>query len=76
MLTSETNPGAESVGMTAGGPSNGLIPTQRVINASSRVSRRSFSTKHVTVYDVTHSRTTKINCRVRLMTSATSGGHS
>ena len=30
MLTSETNPGAESVGMTAGGPSNGLIPTQRV----------------------------------------------
>ena len=59
-LTSEAYPGAESVRMTVGGPSNGLIPTQSVINASCRVSRPSFSIMHVTVYDVTHSRTTNI----------------
>ena len=69
-LTSEANLGAESVRMTMGGPSSGLIPTakQSVINASRRVSRRSFSIMHVTVYDLTHSRATKINCRSRLMT--------
>ena len=44
------------------------------------VSRRSSLTKHVTVYDVTHSRSTKISCLSRLTMSAayeiptTSGG--
>ena len=41
-LTSEANPGAESVRMTVGGSSSGLIPSQSVINASRGVSRRSF----------------------------------
>ena len=69
-LTSEANPGAESVRMTVEGPASCLIPTQGIIIVSCRVSRCSFSIMHVTVYDVTHSRTTKINCRSRLMTSA------
>ena len=44
------------------------------------MSRRSSLTKHVTVYDVTHSRSTKISCLSRLTMSAayeiptTSGG--
>ena len=55
-LTSEANPGAESVRMTVGGPSSRLIPSQSVINVSRGVSRRTFSIMHVTVYDVTYSR--------------------
>ena len=55
-LISEANPSAESVRLTVGGPSSGLIPTQSVINSARRVSRRSFSIMHVTVYDVTQGR--------------------
>ena len=79
-LTRAANPGAGSVRISAGGPSSGRIPIQSWMRESSNVSRRSSLTKHVTVYDVTHSRSTKISCRSRLMMSAayemptTSGG--
>ena len=52
-LTSEANPGAVSVHVTAGGAivyEGGLIPKHSVISASRRVSRRSLSTLRVTVY--------------------------
>ena len=79
-LTRAANPGAGSVRITAGGPSSGRRPIQSWMSESRHVSRRSSLTKHVTVYDVTHPRSTKISCLSHLMMSAayemptTSGG--
>ena len=66
-LTRAANPGAGSVRITAGGPTNGRTPIQSWMRESRNVSRRSSLTKHVTVYDVS---STKISCLSRLMTSA------
>ena len=79
-LTRAVHYGAGSVRITAGGPSSGRSPIQSWMRESRNVSRRSSLTKHVTVYDVAHSRSTNISCLWRLMMSAayetptTSGG--
>ena len=69
-LTRAANPGAGSVRITACGPSSGRNPIQSCMRESRNVSRRSSLTKHVTVYYVTHSRSTKISCLSRLTMSA------
>ena len=69
-LTRAANPAAGSVRMTAGGPSSGRKPMHSLTRESRSVSRRSSSIKHESVYDVTHSRRTKMSCFSRLMTSA------
>ena len=69
---SSLNPGAESVRTTAGGSSSGRIWTHRRIMASRRVVCRSSSFKVMAVKEVTHSRSTSMSCRERLITSAAS----
>ena len=64
------NPGAGSVRMMAGGPSRGRNWMQRRMRASRNVWWRSSSSTSVEVWDVTHSRKTRISCRERLRTSA------
>ena len=76
----DLNPGAGSVRMTAGGPSRGRISMHKRMSASRSVSRRSLSMSMASVYDVTHSLTTRTSCRFPFSTSAandvpmTSGG--
>ena len=69
-LARAANPGAGSVRMTAGGPSSGRKPMHKLIRESRIVSRRSSVTKQHAVYEVTHSRRTRISCRSRLIMSA------
>ena len=69
-LTRDLNPGAGSVRMTAGGPSNGRSWMHRRTRASRNVWWRSSSITIVEVYDVTDSLRTSISCLERLRTSA------
>ena len=64
------NPGPASHLTTAGGPSRGWQSASRRMRASLRLWCRSFSSKLVRVYELTHSLTTRISWRSRLSTSA------
>lgn len=69
-FTKALNPGAGSVLMMANGPSRGWTSANSWITASRSSWVRSDSYNLVKVYEVTHSRKTKIICRSRLITSA------
>ena len=65
-----TQSGAGSTLMVANGLSNSQSSMCRWIHASASVSWCSLATRHVTVYEVTHSCRMKISCQLRLRMSA------
>ena len=82
LVLSETNAGAGSIRMTAYGPSSWCEPNTRGVRASKRASRFSSAMIQEAVQEIVHSRSSRMNWRNRLITSAakvtprTSGGSS